>query len=387
MSVPIGAQSARPTEVRVWWDGLRWAPPPGGPVDRSILDARMGSPCASRADGPLRRPVEWSEATDSDRRRNARDRRVILTSRERETFRRQEKAREKCCTSWVEYRRARDGNEELLLVPRRCGSRGCKACGSVSQAYHLARIVAEWRGFLTLTVPADRDPCDWWRQGNDPIERFVRWLRREVKEGRARTVQGPDGAREKLRFTWSVEAQEATMSPHWHMLHNVAYVNYTRARKAWQRIVGVRFAMIKNEKVTSKRGAINYVAKYCSKARLTPEILAIIGKGRQWSSAGCSPKEEAAGWREARTVEPDRAIDATEQGSPVSSGEGWRLAWSVKGGGAMWYRPLPDGWTAQVCSSLVAALALRSVVERGGIPGLVLAPGGIKPEVLRDGIV
>lgn len=383
MSLPSGGDGAYRGIVQPWEDGLRWRTPTGSKPCASILDARMGYLSRDPASEPCVRLGEWEPGVSVDRRRSPRDGRIILTAREREFWNRIDRSRSVCSSSWATFTRRVGGTEELMMVPRKCGCRACRSCGEVAQRYHIERIQDDWKLFLTLTCPPDRDPVDWWRIGHEKIGLFVRWLRREVKAGRARLAGSLDGAVPVLRYTWNVEAMERSLLPHWHLLCNVEWLDYARAREAWQEILGVEFAWVNVSRVRSRLHAIRYVAKYVAKARLGDELYAIMYRKRQWAQSLKGAESEPLGWHPVADVSPERAYAILESGLAPDSTRPWSLVWRSERCGGLWSRPLEAGELTREGLSSVAAQAIEGLWARPAADGWSLAPN----ESEKDGLL
>jgi len=193
-----------------------------------------------------------------------------------------------------------------------------------ASGYHFERLAdVDWSRFLTLTVDDDCRPERGWRRSVDWIGKFCHWLRRENREGRARTRHGA-----ALEYTWSIEEQPGTQQVHFHMLMNIVWIDYTRLREAWQRIVGRPFAWVNASWVRDRRHAAYYVSRYVSKARLTDDVLAILYRRRQWHSTVPAPAAEVSGWRFDGVRDGDRSQEDTECPPAHSAGQGWTCDWS-----------------------------------------------------------
>lgn len=329
--------------MRPWYEGRRFEPGRHGPADKSILDARMGY-VDDAAPGAARRERYWQPGQDVDRRaRKRRGASLILRDDERQRLRHARRKTALCASSWMRLRRIDGGVEREMLMPRRCGRRSCPHCGEVAQSYHLMRLADDWKGFLTLTVPPDRDPADWWRDQAGLMTRFIRWLRDEVRSGQAEVTDYDETGQPRLRYAWNVESQTDSCLPHWHILSNVVRVDYTRVREAWMRIARVTEAWIHWSPIVNRVQAIRYVSLYCSKERLSDVILAIIGPKRQWSCEGCRPPDEASGWKVDATLSPEAARSAVEAAAAGEPRPGWTLEWASDRAGASWSRRVEDG--------------------------------------------
>jgi hypothetical protein len=191
-------------------------------------------------------------------------------------------------------------------------------------------------------MPADRGGPAAWREGNKPVQQWLRWIRDQVRAGKIKV----DG--DRLQYTWSLERQaKETQSPHWHILSNVSHADWAEMTREWQRILGVSYANTDYREVKDERQLEDYICKYVSKTVLPPDLLAIMYRKRTFASTVKAEEKPLAGWKREEQVQHDKAQEQTECPGSYQPEKGWRVVWAMPGKGARWERESNDSATAE----------------------------------------
>jgi hypothetical protein len=305
-----------------------------------------------------------------ERREMARTPGLILSPEERERARDQERAVDGCGSRWMRLSRTEGGQDERLLVPLGCGRRACPDCGASALRYHFARVHQDreagfgWRQFWTFTVPPAHGGAESFRKGNARIQRLLRWVRDEARAGRIRL----DGSR--LEYTWSLERQqEATQSPHWHVLTNVLFFDWAALTRKWQQIVGTAYANTDYRSVKNEEQLMAYICKYVAKEQLPPDLLAVMYRKRLFASTVPAPKKTKRGWMKEEEVPSDVAESETECPGAFQPGLGWKVVWNAPGKGARWSRPARMGKMTRQAFALEKFNELHCEMYACGVEG------------------
>lgn len=309
------------------------APPPRAPGWIEETWARVGRPVA--LSGSM---VKW---TGPNRRRLPRADRVVLRPEERQRLRESWERSGACGRTWQAYRRSRrvDGRrqEQRMVVQVPCGLRVCPDCARARQGQVMRRVAGPWRLFITLTLPqAARSPGTAWRQVSGWIRRWLRALRRLVRQRDPRVrCEG------RLAYAWVLEAHRSGF-PHIHLALSASWLDAHWIRQSWGACHKWGRCRVDVQRAR-KTVALNwYLAKYLSKARLTPDILAIMYRRRLVASTMRAASEEEQGWTLESRLDQTRARLSMEEPERWGRAEGWRMSWSVPGAAAMWVRWVYD---------------------------------------------
>lgn len=283
---------------------------------------------------------------------------IILRPYERQVARSQLIQAERCGQGFATFRgyEARDGGDRELriCVQKKCGTRRCDSCDEEIRRHQMHRSEGKWTLFFTLTLPRNGSAAGAWRIIHKLVRCWHRELRREleisrrpwVEKGKRRSDQRNARirrAKENIRATgsfeyaWVLESHEDAW-PHVHECVSLAWLRYGFARHVWSRIVRDRSARIDGQKVWDVKGVCRYLSMYVSKARLAPEILAILRGRRVWASTTRAGKRPEARWVEEKGTSSDQARDEIEHAETWGEREGWVLEASKPNAYARWWR-------------------------------------------------
>jgi hypothetical protein len=244
---------------------------------------------------------------------------------------------------------------ERAVVPLACGTRRCEACFTRIRSHAGQRLRGPWTQFLTLTTPHVKGRrLHHWRRASEWATKFFTRLRDIARKGQRRCVcrrseSDPDHVEmridgEKFHYAWVVEPHQ-TGWPHWHCVHNAAFLCDNFVRTVWASVTGSEMVLTKRKQVHTRNGVCRYLVKYLTKAVYSDDILAILYRKRLWASTmpaeetwslgyevvGFAKTENIAAVYEGRHV-PHRSDDD----APMVLDRAWELVQLCKGKFARW---------------------------------------------------
>jgi hypothetical protein len=183
---------------------------------------------------------------------------------------------------------------ERIAVPLRCRTRECLLCSRYAADHAKARMEAEWRQLVTLTVRQDKcSESHAWRWTSRWVSRLMSRLQLAVKRGPKKCGCGawyhdhnpneivPNG--EVLTYAWVIEPHKKGW-PHVHIAWDAPFVCFNFVRELWWEITGIESSGSWVEKVVRNGKIANYLAKYLSKGTFSTAMLALMWRRRIWAS-------------------------------------------------------------------------------------------------------
>jgi len=143
---------------------------------------------------------------------------------------------------------------------------------------------------------------------------------------------------EGLEYAWVLEPHKS-LYPHLHLTSNLLWIDRREWMAKWREITGQDVQHLDVKRVHSTDGICYYIAKYVSKARLTPEILAIMFRRRLWAST-LKAKHVEHTWTEEQKGAWLRHVDVKDEVVQDFAAEGgWKKVKQLEGVMVAWERP------------------------------------------------
>ncbi len=307
-------------DIGASYPGEEWPPKLKGPAGPASL-ATVG------LSGPSGEPLEpeagrtWELTAGEQRRLELSEARVAA-----------------CGTRWKTFRRVLTGYgppvEQRLLVMIPCGLRECPSCAERARRDHRSRVLWRWTTFATLGFSHRHITVEQsWRRVSGWIRALTRWMRKRF----SLPIYG-EARNEGLEYAWVLEPHKS-LYPHVHLTTNLLWIDRHEWMAKWREITGQDVQHLDVKRVHSTDGICYYIAKYVSKARLTPEILAIMFRRRLWASTLKAKKVEHT-WTEEQKGEWLRHVDVMDDVVQDFASEGvWKKTKQVEGVMVAWERP------------------------------------------------
>lgn len=291
----------------------------------------------------LTRPQE--NPPPPDRRRLPRHKGIILSNEERSTARERLRQASACGSSFVAFVRVVEGNggalEQRIVTRTRCGARQCEECDEERRAREAKRVAGAYNSFLTVGIPAGSVGIgEAWENIGIWTSKLLHEIRRAVDRGQSSRVRfcGHGGKKSHrgcrngceastwgadLEYAWALEPHVSGW-PHLHLITTATGISSAWVKTIWSRIIGasVRWCVVKP--VSQNDGVCAYLCKYISKARLTLDILAKLGKRRLWASTQKDEKPDAAGWEQVKGMSQDELRRETISGGWLQERVSWK---------------------------------------------------------------
>lgn len=243
-----------------------------------------------------------------------------------------------CGETWYRYHRVQEDEgsrwEEQLIAPRQCGQRGCPSCGERARQRHRQRVLGRWHTAVLLTLPqAALSVGEAWRQIHSHLARWIRKLRTALKTG-SWAVRGG----ERLSYSWALECHSSGY-PHVHLVTDCRWISWEWIRRTWGETIGFGAPFVSCQRVRDESEACAYLAKYVAKTVLPLDLLAVLYRKRLWASTLRKRPREEAPWVEIGRVSEPQAEALVDSIECDEQGDGWRLLYRTRQGGAYAVRP------------------------------------------------
>lgn len=169
-----------------------------------------------------------------------------------------------CCRSPSLH--ANDDDTDIKLVEQRCKSRICPRCTQFRTWRLIARMMpivktADAPRFLTLTVKHNHKPLA--EQITDMTRAFGKLRRMKLWK------QKVTGGLYTIEIKWSPRSN--AWHPHVHAIIDGQFFPHAQLKSAWQNVTDGS-SIVDIRKISSRRNAVTYVAKYAAKAAETNNI-------------------------------------------------------------------------------------------------------------------